>query len=103
MKQLIEVLHCDIQVTIHQGLVEAQTDILKAIAGFIDHFHIKVMTLSAPQVHALLDHMCAQCAGSHFSWLPSDEVQHLQDLSLSWRGVPLTCCNLSSTGYLTAI
>ena len=52
--------------TIHQGLVEAQVNILEAIAGFINHFHIKVMTLSAPQVHALLDHMYAQWAGSHF-------------------------------------
>ena len=63
--KFIEVLHCDLQVTIHQGLVEAQADILEAIASFIDHFHIKVTTLSAPQVHALLDHMCARHAGSH--------------------------------------
>ena len=65
LKQLIKVLHCDLQVTIHQGLVEAQADILKAIASFIDNSHIKVTTLSAPQVHALLDHMCARHAGSH--------------------------------------
>ena len=65
MTQLIEVLHCDLQMTIHQGLVEAQADILKAIAGFIDHFHIEVTTLCAPQVHALLDHMGTKCAGSH--------------------------------------
>ena len=64
-KQLIEVLHCDLQVTIHEGLVKVQTDILKAIANFINNFHIKVTTLSAPQVHALLDHMPARCAGSH--------------------------------------
>ena len=51
--------------TIHQGLVEAQADILKVIASFINNFHIKVTTLSAPQVHALLDHMHARCAGSH--------------------------------------
>ena len=51
--------------TIHQGLVEAQADILKAIASFVDNFHIKVTTLSAPQVHALLDHMHARHAGSH--------------------------------------
>ena len=65
IKQLIKVLCCDLQVTIHQGLVEAQVDILKAFAGFIDHFHIEVTTLSTPQVHALLNHMPAQCAGSH--------------------------------------
>ena len=39
---------------------EVQADILKAIANFVNNFHIKVTTLSAPQVHALLDH-----AGSH--------------------------------------
>ena len=65
LKQLIEVLRCSFQVTIHEGLVEVQADILKAIANFIDNFHIEVTTLSAPQVHALLDHMCARCAGSH--------------------------------------
>ena len=65
LKQLIKALHCNLQVTIHQRLVEAQADILKVIASFIDHFHIKVTTLSAPQVHALLDHMHARCAGSH--------------------------------------
>ena len=51
--------------TIHEGLVEVQTDILEVTANFVDNFHIKVTTLSAPQVHALLDHMCARCAGSH--------------------------------------
>ena len=65
LKQLIEVLCCDLQVTIHKGLVEVQDDILEAIANFIDNFHILVTTLSAPQVCALLDHMCARCAGSH--------------------------------------
>ena len=65
IKQLVEVLRCNLQVAIHRGLTEAQANILKVIAGFIDHFHIEVMTLSAPHVHALLDHMCARCAGSH--------------------------------------
>ena len=51
--------------TIHEGLVKVQADILKAIANFINNFHIEVTTLSAPQVHALLDHMHARCAGSH--------------------------------------
>ena len=50
---------------IHQGLTEAQANILEAIAGFVNHFHIKVTTLSAPQVHALLNQMHARCAGSH--------------------------------------
>ena len=31
----------------------------------MDNFHITVSVLSAPQVHALLDHMHAKCAGSH--------------------------------------
>ena len=65
LKQLIAVLCCDLQVTIHEGLVEVQADIFKAIASFIDNFHIEVTTLSAPQVHALLDYMHARCAGSH--------------------------------------
>ena len=65
LKQLIEVFHCDLQVTIQKGLVKVQVDILKAIANFIDNFHFEVTILSAPQVHALLDHMCARHAGSH--------------------------------------
>ena len=48
--------------TIHEGLVKVQADILKVIAN---NFHIEATTLSAPQVHTLLDHMCARCAGSH--------------------------------------
>ena len=73
LKQLIEVLHCDLQVAIHEGLVEVQDDILKAIANFTDNFDITVTTLSAPQVCALLDHIHARCAGSH-SFLAA--VQH---------------------------
>ena len=65
LKQLIEVPHCDLQVTIHEGLVKVQADILEAIANFVDNFHIKVITLSAPQVCILLDHMHARHAGSH--------------------------------------
>ena len=65
LKQLIEVLCCDLQVTIHEGLVKVQADILKAIPNFVNNFHIEVTTLSAPQVCALLDHMHARCAGSH--------------------------------------
>ena len=50
---------------IHEGLIEVQDDLLEVIANFTDNFHITVTMLSAPQVHALLDHMCAKCAGSH--------------------------------------
>ena len=64
LKQPIEVLCCDLQVAIHKGLVEVQDDILKAIANFIENFHITVTTLSAPEVRTLLDHMHARHAGS---------------------------------------
>ena len=73
LKQLIIVLCCDLQVAIHEGLVEVQDEILEAIANFIDNFHITVTMLSAPQVWALLDHTHARCAGSH-SFLAA--VQH---------------------------
>ena len=65
LKQLIKVLHCDLQVAIHKRLVEVQDDVLEAIANFTDNFHITVTTLSAPQVCALLDHICARHPGSH--------------------------------------
>ena len=61
LKQLIRVLCCDLQVAIHEGLIEVQDDLLKAIANF----HITITMLSAPKVCALLDHMCARCASSH--------------------------------------
>ena len=64
LKQLIGVLHCDLQVAIHEGLIEIQDDFLELIANFTDNFHITVTILSAPQVHAL-DHMHARHAGSH--------------------------------------
>ena len=48
LKQLIKVLHCDLQVTIHKGLVEVQADILEVIANFVDNFHSEVTALSAP-------------------------------------------------------
>ena len=50
---------------IKEGLVKVQDDLLEAIANFTDNFHITITTLSAPQVCALFDHMCARCAGSH--------------------------------------
>ena len=78
LKQLIEVLCCDLQVTIHKGLVKVQADILKAIANFVNNFHIKVTTLSAPQVHAPLNHMHARHAVSH------------SFLAAIWQGTTLT-------------
>ena len=61
LKKLIRVLCCDLQVAIDEGLVKVQDDLLEAIVNFTDNFHITVTMLSAPQVHALLNHMC----GSH--------------------------------------
>ena len=63
MKQLVEVLRCDLQVTIQEGLMETQTELLETIAGFIDHFQMEMITLSPPQMHTLLDHLCNRWAG----------------------------------------
>ena len=60
LKQLIGVLHCDLQVVIHEGLVKVQDYLLEAIANFTDNFHITVTMLSASQVCALLNHMCTR-------------------------------------------
>ena len=54
MKQLVEVLKCDLQVTIQEGLMETQTELLETIAGFIDHFQKEMITLSPPQMHCCL-------------------------------------------------
>ena len=63
MKQLVEVLRCDLQVTIQEGLMETQTELLKTIAGFMDHFQMEMITLSPPQMYALLDHLHTRWAG----------------------------------------
>ena len=63
MKQLVEVLRCDLQVTIQEGLMETQTELLQTIAGFIDHFQMEMITRCPPQMHALLDHLCTRWAG----------------------------------------
>ena len=57
IKQLVEVLCCDLQVTIHEGLMETQTELLETVSGFVDHFQSEMATLSPPQMHALLDHL----------------------------------------------
>ena len=57
MKQLVEVLRCDLQVTIQKGLMETQTELLETISGFMDHFQMEMITLSPPQMHTLLDHL----------------------------------------------
>ena len=63
MKHLVEVLKCDLQVTIQEGLMETQTELLETIAGFMDHLQMEMITLSPPQMHALLDHLHARQAG----------------------------------------
>ena len=57
INQLVEILHCDLQVTIHEGLLETQMDLLEAIGGFINQFQTEMATLSPLQMHALLDHL----------------------------------------------
>ena len=73
MKQLVEVLQCDLQVTINEGLMETQMELLETIGSFVDHFQSE-MTILFPQVHALLDHLQARCSG----------IQALLDAI--WRG-----------------
>ena len=60
LKQLVEVLRCDLQVTIQEGLMETQTELLKGVASFIDHFQMEMVTHSLPQMHALLEHLCTR-------------------------------------------
>ena len=80
LKQLIEVLHCDLQVTIHQELVEVQADILKAIANFLDNFCLLLRCVLCLTIF-VLDMLVAIP-----SWLPSGEVLHLQDQSFLQNG-----------------
>ena len=63
MKQLVEVLQCDLQVTINEGLMETQMELLEAIGGFVDHFQSEMTTLSPPQMHALLHHLQTRHGG----------------------------------------
>ena len=63
IKQLVEVLHCDLQVMIHEGLMETQTELLETIGGFVNHFQMEMATLSPPQMHTLLNHLCTRWDG----------------------------------------
>ena len=63
MKQLVEVFQCDLQVTINEGLMETQMELLETIDGFVDHFQSEMTTLSVPQMHALLDHLQTRLGG----------------------------------------
>ena len=57
MKQLVEVLQCDLQVTINDRLMETQMELLETIGSFVDHFQSEMTTLSPPQMHALIGHL----------------------------------------------
>ena len=63
MKQLVEVLRCDLQVTINEGLMETQMELLETISSFVDHFRSEMTTLSLPEMHALLNHLCTRHGG----------------------------------------
>ena len=63
MNQLVEVLHCDLQVTIHEGLMETQMELLETIGSFVDHFQSEMATLSPPQMHTLLGHLQTRWGG----------------------------------------
>ena len=63
MKQLVEVLSCDLQVTIQEDLMETQTELLETVARFVNHFQMEMVTLSPPQMHALIDHLHTRWAG----------------------------------------
>ena len=63
LKQLIEVLRCDLQVTIQEGLMETQTELLETVASFVHTSKPKWSLFSPPQMHALLDHLCTRWAG----------------------------------------
>ena len=64
MKQLVEVLWCDLQVTINEGLMEIQMEVLKTIGSFVDHLQSEMTTLSPSQMHSLLDHLWTRHGGS---------------------------------------
>ena len=63
MKQLVKVLQCDLHITIYEGLMETQTELLETISSFVDHFQSEMTTLSPQQMHALIDHLQARYGG----------------------------------------
>ena len=63
MKQFVEVLQCDLQVTINEGLMETQMELLETVGSFVDHFQSEMTTLSPQQMHALLDHLWTRHSG----------------------------------------
>ena len=63
MKQLVEVLQCDLQAAINEGLMETQMELLETIGSFVDHFQSEMTALSPPQMHTLLDHLWTRHGG----------------------------------------
>ena len=43
--------------------METQTELLKTVTSFVDHFQMEMVILSPPQMHTLLDHLCTRRAG----------------------------------------
>ena len=43
--------------------METQTEPLETVASFVNHFQMQMVTLSPPQMHALLDHLQTRWAG----------------------------------------
>ena len=63
INQLVEILGCDLQATIYEGLLETQRDLLEVVGRFIDQFQTEMTTLSPPQMHTLLDHLRTRQGG----------------------------------------
>ena len=91
MKQLVEVLHCDLQVTIHEGLMETQTELLETVGSFVDHFQSEMSTLSPLQMHALLDHLSTRKGVVRSCLMPFKEEKHQLDWDPSSKAVLLNC------------
>ena len=63
VKQLVKGFCCDLQVTIHEGLMETQTELLETVSSFVDQFQLEMTNLLPPQIHTLLDHLCTRQGG----------------------------------------
>ena len=72
MKQLVEVLQCGLQVTINEGLMETQMELLETIGSFVDHFQSEMTILSPP------DPCCPEPPVDQMWWQPSTARCHLE-------------------------
>ena len=83
MKQLIEVLRCDLLVAIQEGLMETQTELLETVVCFVDHFQMEMGTLLHGSMHYLTiftpDRQLDRCC-----WMQSIEVIHQLNQNLFW-------------------